>query len=143
MAATVSPASKADARHEIEETVQTVLYPGTEVMTDSMFKTCLLQRLQPNVRFLYIVGGLHFKHAGKNVLIPQPSDDLSDPLNWSLMWKMLNMLGMAITTFSWTVGPLAISSQVPYYMAEWDRSLPDIIQLVSHYGLGLRNPTPN
>jgi hypothetical protein len=44
---------------------------------------------------------------------------------------MLSMLGMVITAFSWTVGPLAISSQVPYYMAEWNRSLPDTIQFVS------------
>ena len=79
----------------------------------------------------FIVGDLHFKHAGRNVLVPQPSDDLSDPLNWSPLWKMLSMGGMAVTTFSWTVGPLAISSQVSYYMAEWDRSLPDVIQFVS------------
>lgn len=87
-----------------------------------------------------LVGGLHFKHAGKNVLVPQPSDDPSDPLNWSFMWKMLSMAGMSITTFSWTVGPLAISSQVPYYMAEWNRSLPDVIQFVSGDTLLLRLP---
>ncbi|KAK6380303.1 hypothetical protein LTS17_005492 [Exophiala oligosperma] len=105
-----SVTGEADARHEIEETVHTVLYPGTEVMTD--------------------VGGLHFKHAGKSVLVPQPSDDPSDPLNWSVWWKMVIMAGMCITTFNWTVGPLAISSQVPYYVAEWDSSLPDVIQFV-------------
>lgn len=66
------------------------------------------------------------------MLVPQPSDDPADPLNWSFMWKMLSMVGMVITTFSWTVGPLAISSQVPYYMMEWNRSLPDVIQFVSH-----------
>lgn len=65
------------------------------------------------------------------MLVPQPSDDPSDPLNWSMTWKMFIMAGMIITTFSWTVGPLAISSQVPYYMMEWDRSLSDIIQFVS------------
>lgn len=43
---------------------------------------------------------------------------------------MLSMAGMAITTFSWTVGPLSIASQVPYYMIEWDRSLPDVIKFV-------------
>jgi hypothetical protein len=47
------------------------------------------------------------------------------------MWKVFMMAGMIITTFAWTVGPLAISSQVPYYMQEWDRSLPDVIQFVS------------
>lgn len=31
-----STASAADVRHEIEENVQTAIYPGTEVMTDSM-----------------------------------------------------------------------------------------------------------
>ncbi|KIY03902.1 uncharacterized protein Z520_00594 [Fonsecaea multimorphosa CBS 102226] len=106
----LSTSSEAAAHREIEETLHTTLYPGTEVMTD--------------------IGGLHFKHAGKNVLVPQPSDDPSDPLNWSFMWKMAIMLGMNITTFSWTVGPLAISSQVPYYMAEWNRSLSDVVQFV-------------
>lgn len=85
-----------------------------------------------NTDYLSIVGELHFKHSGRNVLVPQPSDDPADPLNWSFMWKMLSMAGMAITTFSWTVGPLSISSQVPYYMMEWNRSLPDVIQFVSY-----------
>ncbi len=34
------------------------------------------------------VGSYHFVKAGNhNVLIPQPSDDEDDPLNWSLFWK--------------------------------------------------------
>ncbi|KAJ9606374.1 hypothetical protein H2200_009335 [Cladophialophora chaetospira] len=105
-----STSDETAVRHELEETLHTALFPGTEVMTD--------------------VGGVHFKHSGKTVLVPQPTDDPSDPLNWSFMWKMLSMAGMIITTFSWTIGPLAISSQVPYYMAEWDRSLPDVIQFI-------------
>lgn len=35
MAGRFSTSSETAARHEIEETVQTVLYPGTEVMADS------------------------------------------------------------------------------------------------------------
>lgn len=34
-----SVTGEADARHEIEETVHTVLYPGTEVMTDGMSRS--------------------------------------------------------------------------------------------------------
>lgn len=80
---------------------------------------------------LFTVGNLHFKHAGKNVLVPQPSDDSTDPLNWGVLWKGFIMAGMTINTFAWTVGPLSISSQVPYYMEEWNRPLSDIIQFVS------------
>lgn len=49
------------------------------------------------------------------------------------------MAGMCITTFNWTVGPLAISSQVPYYVAEWDSSLPDVIQFVSPASIPVDN----
>ena len=130
---------------EIEEFIQIPIYPGTEVMTDS--KTQALRPLnvmisKPALTFICLVGSLHYKHAGKNVLVPQPSDDPSDPLNWNLKWKMLTMAGMSITTFSWTVGPLSISSQVPYYMAEWDRSLPDVIKFVCASSFHFSVPCP-
>jgi hypothetical protein len=35
------------------------------------------------------VGSHHFvKGAHREVLVPQPSDDPNDPLNWSNMWKI-------------------------------------------------------
>lgn len=52
---------------------------------------------------------------------------------------MLNMAGMAIATFRGPLAPLVISSQVPYYMAEWNRSLPDVIQFVSCNALLMNN----
>jgi hypothetical protein len=38
------------------------------------------------------------KKHGDTVLIPQPSDDPNDPLNWSELWKnsVLMILGLAL-----------------------------------------------
>ncbi|OBT79914.1 hypothetical protein VF21_01585 [Pseudogymnoascus sp. 05NY08] len=89
------------------EELSTAIIPGTECMAD--------------------VGNLHFKHSGKNVLIPQPSNDPSDPLNWNRKWKAAAMIGMAISSFANGFGPLSIGPQVPFYMAEWDKSVDDVI----------------
>ncbi|KAH6683864.1 putative MFS transporter [Halenospora varia] len=107
----MSISSENSARHEVEETLHTVLYPGTEIMTD--------------------VGHIHFKHGTSHqVLVPQPSDDPSDPLNWSPLWKGLSMGGMAISSFTCLFSPLSVAPQVPYYMAEFKASLPDVINFI-------------
>ena len=78
------------------------------------------------------VGHAHFKHNGEHkVLVPQPSDDPNDPLNWSPLWKALSMAGMAISAFTLLFAPLSVAPQVPYYMADFERSLPDVIDFVS------------
>lgn len=43
MVRAISKAREADDRHEIEETVQTVLYPSTEVVADSRATFALLK----------------------------------------------------------------------------------------------------
>jgi hypothetical protein len=56
-------------RRQLENELHTEILPGTEVMAD--------------------VGSHHFvKGAHREVLVPQPSDDPNDPLNWSTMWKI-------------------------------------------------------
>lgn len=40
------------------------------------------------------------------------------------------MSAMAVSSFTMILGPLAPASQVPYYIAEFGRPLPDIIQFV-------------
>ncbi|KAI7970320.1 hypothetical protein EIK77_005461 [Talaromyces pinophilus] len=65
--------------HQLEEELDTNIYPGTEVMTD--------------------VGSRHFvKSSGTSsrVLVPQPSSDPCDPLNWSPKWKVA---AIGCTTF--------------------------------------------
>lgn len=57
------------AIREMEEVLGTKIYPGTEIMKD--------------------VGTHHFVKGSnhRSVLVPQPSDDPRDPLNWSPFWK--------------------------------------------------------
>lgn len=77
---------------DIENELDISIYPGTEVMTD--------------------VGSHHFikssssKEAGR-VLVPQPSDDPLDPLNWSLLWKWTTLLCVSFVSISQNLGPLA------------------------------------
>lgn len=78
------------AIHELEEVLHTQIYPGTEILKD--------------------VGTHHFVKAGganANVLVPQPSDDPHDPLNWSPKWKAITMFCATMFSVSLNIGPLA------------------------------------
>jgi hypothetical protein len=78
------------AIQELEEVLGTKIYPGTEIMRD--------------------VGTHHFVKAhtrSSSVLVPQPSDSPTDPLNWSPMWKAIAMFCATSVSFSLNLGPLA------------------------------------
>lgn len=123
------PANEGMQRTLTREELYTEIIPGTEYMADGMLFSPLIH---PPSQFnlLVIVGSLHFKRSGKNVLIPQPSSDPNDPLNWNRKWKAAAMLGMAISSFANGFGPLSIGPQVPFYMAEWEKSVDDVIDFV-------------
>lgn len=95
---------------EVRDELHIDLVPGTEIMTD--------------------LKNMHFVSEGKKhtVLVPQPSNDPNDPLNWNKKWKLALILGQAFISFFNALGPLSISPQGPAYMAEWNRSLEDVIQ---------------
>lgn len=81
-----------NAIHEIEDELDTKIYPGTEIMRD--------------------VGSHHFVRAGDTVgegqvLVPQPSNDPHDPLNWNAMWKMITITCASVLSFTLNFGPLA------------------------------------
>jgi hypothetical protein len=79
------------AVRELEQELHTEIYPGTEIMTD--------------------VGSHHFVKAGTgqhSVLVPQPSDDEHDPLNWSPLWKASAMICATLVSFAQGFGPLAL-----------------------------------
>jgi MFS family permease len=78
----------------------------------------------------YTVSDVHLKHKGRHTLIPQPSNDPNDPLNWSPTWKYLTMSSMALSTFNWVFSPLSLAPQVPYYMKAFDSTLPAVINIV-------------
>jgi len=97
-------------------------------MVQNLSKT-LIQQLV-NVTSQFIVSEIHFKHKGKHTLVPQPSNDPHDPLNWSQTWKYLTMSSMALSTFNWVFSPLSLAPQVPYYMKEFNSTLPAVINIV-------------
>jgi len=51
------------------------------------------------------------KHTGDLVLIPQPSDDVNDPLNWSQAKKIRAFTPVIVFSFlgNWCVAGLAIA----------------------------------
>lgn len=94
---------------EMETVLGTKIYPGTEIMTD--------------------VGSHHFvKGQQRSVLVPQPSDDPRDPLNWSPFWKGATIFSATALSFSLNLGPLALAPMFENYVELYDRSLLDVVQ---------------
>lgn len=71
----------------------TAIYPGTEIMTDV-----------GSYRFVKAINGDH------TVLVPQPSNDERDPLNWSSTRKGLTIFCITLMTFAQGFGPLSLVS---------------------------------
>lgn len=99
------------------------LLPGTEVMTD--------------------VGSHHFiKGKGSDqVLVPQPSDDPHDPLNWSVLWKTFAILSASIVTIAQSLAPLAMAPMIPSLVEAFGRPLSDIVRFsgITSLVLGFSN----
>ncbi|KAF9637699.1 Major facilitator superfamily [Lasiodiplodia theobromae] len=97
--------------HEIEDELHIEILPGTEIMRD--------------------VGSHHFVKSGDTthrVLVPQPTDDRHDPLNWTGWWKASAITVTTYITFVQGFGPLALAPQFEYYMKDFNCSLADAIQ---------------
>lgn len=92
----------ADLEHELNAEI----IPGTEIMTD--------------------VGSHHFVKGGSQVLVPQPSGDPNDPLNWSRGWKFACIAAATGVTFSQGFGPLSLAPMFPDYIAAFDSNLTDV-----------------
>jgi len=92
----------------LEEELHVEILPGTEIMTD--------------------VGSHHFVKGGKTVLVPQPSDDPSDPLNWSVFWKGSAITAASVVTFSQGFGPLALAPMFGDYIKAFDCTLAEAVQ---------------
>jgi hypothetical protein len=96
---------------ELEAELHTEILPGTEIMID--------------------VGTHHFvksSAAGKQVLVPQPSDDEHDPLNWSPLWKGLAIYCATLTSFAQGMGPLALAPMFGDYIEAFDSNLAAVVQ---------------
>lgn len=75
------------------------------------------------------VGTHHFvKGAGRTVLVPQPSADPNDPLNWSTLWKAACITSASVVTFTQGFGPLSLAPTFPALMEAFNCSLADAVQ---------------
>ncbi|GIZ42349.1 hypothetical protein CKM354_000562300 [Cercospora kikuchii] len=98
--------------HELEQELHTEIVPGTEVMTD--------------------VGSHHFVKGGSHVLVPQPSDDPHDPLNWKPTWKFLCITATTMMTFTQGFGPLALAPMFPDYIQAFNSNLHDVVKFTGY-----------
>lgn len=140
------------------------IYPGTEIMY-VLGPTLLLDNnrvpwlpsisspLSARANAFYCrtdVAGVEFVKGSAGVLVPQPSNDAADPLNWSPLWKTgaltcAVLLGFLQGTFSRTrkegwspadifpragFGPLSLSSQIPYYIGEFGDTVEEVINYI-------------
>ncbi|KAH6867164.1 major facilitator superfamily domain-containing protein [Thelonectria olida] len=82
-------------REEIQNELHIEVLPGTEIMTD--------------------VGSHHFIKSEDSscVLIPQPSQDPHDPLNWKRSWKLSAITTVSTMTFTQGFAPLALAPMAP------------------------------
>ncbi|KIW54878.1 hypothetical protein PV05_07209 [Exophiala xenobiotica] len=97
--------------HQIEEELHVEILPGTEIMAD--------------------VGSHHFvKSSGKDhrVLVPQPSDNPHDPLNWSVGWKVSAIVASSMVSFVQGFGPLSLAPMFGDYIEAFNCSLADAVQ---------------
>lgn len=77
------------------------------------------------------VGTHHFvksKGSSDKVLVPQPSANPNDPLNWSSLWKTTAISSVLIATFAQGFGPLALALMFGDLIEAYDSSLADVIQ---------------
>jgi hypothetical protein len=98
---------------QLEEELHVEILPGTEIMAD--------------------FGTHHFvKETGAKgpVLVPQPSNNPHDPLNWTRKRKFLIIFIANFFSFSLGFGPLALSPQFGAYIEAFNSDLPGVIQFV-------------
>ncbi|EHK23172.1 uncharacterized protein TRIVIDRAFT_149439 [Trichoderma virens Gv29-8] len=97
----------------IEREVEVDIVPGTEVMTN--------------------MDGASFDHDSGNqdtiVLIPQPTADPHDPLNWSTLWKTLVIVNQGIFVIASVIPTMSIAPLTPIFMQQWQKSLADVALL--------------
>ncbi len=97
--------------HQIEEELRLELLPGTEIMAD--------------------IGSHHFVKSGDKshrVLVPQPSSDKNDPLNWSMKWKLSAFISCSFITFMQGFGPLSLAPMFGDYIEAFHCSLAGAVQ---------------
>ncbi|KAF4977233.1 hypothetical protein FZEAL_6216 [Fusarium zealandicum] len=94
----------------VQDELHIEVLPGTEIMRD--------------------IGKEKFVKTKQSdqVLIPQPSQDPHDPLNWSPFWKFSAIFAVSSMTFTQGFAPLALAPMFPAIIRDYDSTLEDVIQ---------------
>ncbi|KAF7556518.1 hypothetical protein G7Z17_g1374 [Cylindrodendrum hubeiense] len=103
--------SRLEEMQQIQNELDIEIIPGTEIMAD--------------------IGSHHFvksEDKSNRVLVPQPSNDPHDPLNWTKAWKLSTLVAVSTMSFTQGFAPLALGPMFGYLMQDYDRSLTDVIQ---------------
>ncbi|KAH7109354.1 major facilitator superfamily domain-containing protein [Dactylonectria macrodidyma] len=103
--------SRLEELQQIQDELDIEIIPGTEIMAD--------------------IGSHHFvksEDKSHRVLVPQPSNDPHDPLNWTKAWKLSALVAVSTMSFTQGFAPLALGPMFGYLMEDYDRSLTDVIQ---------------
>ena len=61
-------------------------------------------------------------------MVPQPSDDKHDPLNWKRSYKIAAIIASSYVTFMQGFGPLSLAPMFGDYIKEFHCSLADAVQ---------------
>lgn len=119
-------ATKADALDQkAAAQLDVEIIPGTEVMKD--------------------VGDVHFAHAGGrengSVLVPHPTNDKNDPLNWSRLWKYATAISQLLYVWVLVCSALSIAPMFPLLGAQFrlDQQQLSLLTGVNVITLGFAN----
>lgn len=63
-----------------------------------------------------------------DVLVPQPSDDPHDPLNWKRSWKAMCIATSTVISITQGFGPLALAPMFGEYVKAFDSNLHDVVK---------------
>ncbi|KAK8127835.1 MFS general substrate transporter [Apiospora sp. TS-2023a] len=66
---------------------------------------------------------------GELVLVPHPSNNSDDPLNWSATWKTIIIANQFVFVFISIMTPLAIAPMTQIFEAEFHKTLPQVNML--------------
>ncbi|PIA90632.1 hypothetical protein CB0940_11333 [Cercospora beticola] len=86
-------------------------------------------RLMDQEQYVDLVPGTELMIDGdSDLLVPQPSDDPHDPLNWKGSWKAMCIATSTVISITQGFGPLALAPMFGEYVKAFDSNLHDVVK---------------
>ncbi|CAK1367959.1 unnamed protein product [Cercospora beticola] len=94
-----------------------------------MMKDAKSSRLMDQEQYVDLVPGTELMIDGdSDLLVPQPSDDPHDPLNWKGSWKAMCIATSTVISITQGFGPLALAPMFGEYVKAFDSNLHDVVK---------------